>query len=152
VKGVSVTGFTFRGFEDKEQGLFAIDLFGAHNATVVGNRFIGNVAGGIIAGENINTTIANNDVIGNPHTNAEGIVVTGNSRNTTVVKNDVRSIPEDHFAIEVSENSINTAVAGNDLIGNWFGLLVENGQHLRRHGYHRFDRRQDPLQRCEPFR
>src|SRR5919112_4311867 len=29
VKGVSVTGFTFRGFEDKEKGLFAIDLFGA---------------------------------------------------------------------------------------------------------------------------
>jgi hypothetical protein len=49
VKGVSVTGFTFRGFEDKEKGLFAIDLFGACNATVVGNRAIGNVAGGIIA-------------------------------------------------------------------------------------------------------
>ena len=49
VKGVSVTGFTFRGFEDKEKGLFAIDLFGACNATVVGNRAIGNVAGRIIA-------------------------------------------------------------------------------------------------------
>jgi parallel beta-helix repeat protein len=124
VKGVSVTGFTFRGFEDKEQGLFAIDLFGARNATIVGNRFIGKVAGGIIAGENINTTIAKNDVIGNPDTNAEGIVVIGNSRNTTVVKNDVRSIPEDHFAIEVDENSINTAVAGNDLIGNGAGVVV----------------------------
>jgi parallel beta-helix repeat protein len=124
VKGVSVTGFTFRGFEDKEQGLFAIDLFGARNATIVGNRFIGKVAGGIIAGENINTTIAKNDVLGNPDTNAEGIVVTGNSRNTTVVKNDVRNIPEDHFAIEVDENSINTAVAGNDLIGNGAGVVV----------------------------
>ena len=124
VKGVSVTGFTFRGFEDKEQGLFAIDVFGARNATIVGNRAIGNVAGGIIAGENINTTIAKNHVIGNPDTNAEGIVVTGNSRNTTVVKNDVRSIPEDHNAIVVDENSINTAVAGNDLIGNFFGVVV----------------------------
>src|SRR5215211_7805532 len=116
VKGVSVTGFTFRGFEDKEQGLFAIELFGARNATVVGNRAIGKVAGGIIAGENINTTIAKNDVIGNPDTNAAGIVVTGNSRNTTVLKNDVRSIPEGHLAIAVDENSIDTTVAGNDLI------------------------------------
>ena len=125
VKGVSVTGFTFRGFEDKEKGLFAIDLFGARNATIVGNRFIGKVAGGIIAGENINTTIANNDVIGSPDTKAAGIVVTGNSRNTTVLKNDVRSIPEGP-AIEVSENSINTTVAGNDLIDDTFGVLLEN--------------------------
>jgi parallel beta-helix repeat protein len=131
VKGVSVTGFTFRGFEDKEKGLFAIDLFGARNATVVGNRAIGNVAGGIIAGENINTTIAKNDVIGNPDTNAEGIVVTGNSRNTTVVKNDVRNIPEDHLAILVDENSINTTVAGNDLIGNFFGVLLEKSTGTR---------------------
>ena len=70
MKDVSVSGFTFRGFKDKEEGLFAIDLFGARNATVVGNRVIGNVAGGIIAGVNINTTIAKNDVIGNPNTNA----------------------------------------------------------------------------------
>src|SRR5215207_11144446 len=123
VKGVSVSGFTFRGFEDKEKGLFAIDLFGARNATIVGNRAIGKVAGGIIAGEIINTTIANNDVIGNPDTNAEGIVVTGNSRNTTVVKNDVRSLPEDLAAILVDENSINTAVAGNDLENNGAGIL-----------------------------
>jgi parallel beta-helix repeat protein len=95
------------------------------NNTVVGNRAIGNVAGGIIAGENINTTIAKNDVIGNPDTNADGIFVAGNSRNTTVLKNDVRSIPEGHNAIEVDENSINTAVAGNDLIGDTFGVLVE---------------------------
>jgi parallel beta-helix repeat protein len=126
VKGVSVTGFTFRGFEDKEKGLFAIDLFGARNATVVGNRITGNVAGGIIAGENINTTIAKNDVIGKPDTKAEGIIVTDNSRNTTVVKNDVRSIPEDHFAILVGENSINTTVAGNDLIDDFLGVLLEN--------------------------
>ena len=124
VKGVSVTGFTFRGFEDKEKGLFAIDLFGARNATVVGNRAIGNVAGGIIAGENINTTIAKNDVIGSPDTNTEGIVVQDNSRNTTVVKNDVRNIPEDLAAILVRE-SIDTTVAGNDLISNGVGVFVE---------------------------
>jgi hypothetical protein len=58
VKDVRVSGFTFRDFKDKEEGLFAIELFGARNATVVENRVIGNVAGGIIAGKNINTTIA----------------------------------------------------------------------------------------------
>jgi parallel beta-helix repeat protein len=121
VRDVSISGFTFRGFEDKEGGLFAIDLFGARNATITGNRAIGNVAGGIIAGENINTTIAKNHVIGNPDTNAEGIVVTGNSRNTKIVKNDVRSIPEDLFAIESNE-SRDTTIAGNDLIGNGAGV------------------------------
>jgi nitrous oxidase accessory protein NosD len=123
VKGVSVSGFTFRGFKDKEENLYAIDLFGARNATVVGNRFIGKVAGGIIAGENINTTIAKNDVIGNPDTNAEGIFVVGNSRSTKVVKNDVRSIPEGHNAIEDAE-SVDTTIAGNDLIGNGAGVSV----------------------------
>ena len=126
VKDVSVSGFTFRGFDDKEGGLFAIDVPGARDATIVGNRVIGNVAGGIIVGvSSINTTVAKNDVIGNPKTNAGGIVVTDGSRNTTVVKNDVRSIPEDNFAIEVAGNSINTTIEGNDLVGNWFGVLVE---------------------------
>ena len=36
----------------------------------------------------------------------------------------VRNIPEDHNAIVVDENSINTTIAGNDLIGNFFGVLV----------------------------
>ena len=124
VKDVRVSGFTFRDFKDKEEGLFAIELFGARNATVVENRVIGNVAGGIIAGKNINTTIAKNDVIGNPDTKADGIVVAGNSRNTTVVKNDVRSLPEGQVAIVVDENSINTTVAGNDLIDDGFGVIV----------------------------
>src|SRR5215203_6630698 len=80
VKDVSVSGFTFRGFEDKAGGLFAIDVPGARDATIVGNRVIGNVAGGIIVGvSSINTTVAKNDVIGNPKTNAGGIVVTDGS-------------------------------------------------------------------------
>jgi parallel beta-helix repeat protein len=40
------------------------------------------------------------------------------------VNNYVRSIPRGHNAIEVNENSINTTVAGNDLIGNWAGVFV----------------------------
>jgi parallel beta-helix repeat protein len=64
VSDVSVSGFTFRDFnKEKGDGNFAIDVVGARNATITGNRAIGNVAGGIIAGENINTTIAKNHVI-----------------------------------------------------------------------------------------
>jgi parallel beta-helix repeat protein len=123
VKDVSVSGFTFRGFEDKEKGLFAIELDGARNASVVGNRFIGNVAGGIVAGVSINTTIAKNDVIGNPDTKAPGIVV-GGSRNTRVVNNVVKSYPEGENAIEVLFESTNTTIEGNDLKGNWLGAYV----------------------------
>ena len=129
VRDVSVSGFTFRGFKIAGKGdrccAFVIDVYAARNTTVEGNRLTGNVAGGIIAGEIINTTIAKNHVIGNPDTNAEGIVVTDNSRNTTVVENDVRSIPEGLFAIEVAENH-DTTVAENDLIGNGLGVDVGN--------------------------
>jgi parallel beta-helix repeat protein len=125
VKDVSVSGFTFRGFDDKEGGLFAIDVSGARDATIVGNRVIGNVAGGIIVGvSSINTTVAKNDVIGNPKTNAGGIVVTDGSLNTKVVNNDVKSIPEGENAIDVIFESTNTTIAGNDLIGNWVGVFV----------------------------
>jgi parallel beta-helix repeat protein len=41
------------------------------------------------------------------------------------VKNVVRSYPEGHNAIEVAEG-IDTTVMGNDLIGNWNGVVVEN--------------------------
>src|SRR5687768_7860022 len=45
VSGVSVSGFTIRGFKIAGKGAFVIDVIGARNATVVGNRLIGNVAG-----------------------------------------------------------------------------------------------------------
>src|SRR5215204_3590416 len=51
VSDVSVSGFTIRGFNNKGKGdntAFVIDVIGARNATVVGNRAIGNVAGGIV--------------------------------------------------------------------------------------------------------
>jgi parallel beta-helix repeat protein len=121
VSDVSVSGFTIRGFEIEGKGdddAFVIDVIGARNATVVGNRAIGNVAGGIIVGGSINTTVAKNDVIGNPETKSaksEGIPVTGGSRNTTVVKNVVK----DYFiGIEADFNSVNTTIAGNKSIGN----------------------------------
>src|SRR5918994_1285413 len=39
VRDVSVSGFTFRGFKDKDA--FVIDVAAARNATVVGNRITG---------------------------------------------------------------------------------------------------------------
>src|SRR5215216_5273569 len=102
VSDVSVSGFTFRGFKDKDA--FVIDVFAARNATVVGNRITGNVAKGIAFGKSVNTTIAKNHVIGSPKTDAEGIVVEASSR---------------------------TTVAGNNLIGNNLGMLVEKSTGTR---------------------
>ncbi len=76
---MSVSGFTIRGF--KIANAFVIDLNGARNATIVGNRLIGKVAKGIVASASVNTTIAKNNVTGSPET-AEGIVVEVSSRTT----------------------------------------------------------------------
>jgi parallel beta-helix repeat protein len=85
VSGVSVSGFTIRSFKG---AAFVIDVFGARNATVVGNRLIGNVAGAILAFRSVNTTVAKNHVIGNPERDAPGINVAASSR-TTVVGNNI---------------------------------------------------------------
>src|SRR3712207_1124726 len=69
VSDVSVSGFTIRGFKIKakrDTSAFVIDVYGARNATVVGNRITGNVPGGIVAGRSVNTTIAKNHLIGSP--------------------------------------------------------------------------------------
>src|SRR5215204_91903 len=50
VSDVSVSGFTIRGFQEGEQGGFpgySIDVLYARDATVTGNRAIGNEGGGI---------------------------------------------------------------------------------------------------------
>ena len=111
VSDVSVSGFTIRGFEDKDA--FVIDFYAARNATVVGNRVVGNAAKGIGLGGSVNSTIANNHVLGGPETDAEGIFV-NDSRNTKIVNNVVRSYV---FGIIV-ERMTNTTIAGNDSIGN----------------------------------
>src|SRR5829696_999138 len=95
VRDVSVSGFTFRGFKDKDA--FVIDVAAARNATVVGNRITGNGAEGIAFGLSVNSTIAKNHVIGIPKTDAAGIVV---------------------------EDSSRTTVAGNDLIDDLFGVIL----------------------------
>src|SRR5215204_3993749 len=68
VSDVSVSGFTIRGFKIAGKGGFVIDVLGARNATVVGNRLIGNVAAAILAIRSVNTTMAKNHVIGSPET------------------------------------------------------------------------------------
>jgi parallel beta-helix repeat protein len=64
VRDVSVSGFTIRGFNDKDT--FVIFALAARNTTVVGNRVTGNGANGIVADGSVNSTIANNRVIGSP--------------------------------------------------------------------------------------
>src|SRR5215212_8183242 len=126
VSDVSVSGFTIRGFKIAGRGddtAFVIDVLGARNTTVVGNRAIGNVAGGIDAVVSINTTVAKNHVIGSPETKADGIVVQESSR-TKVVNNDVRSIPGEIAAIAALD-SIDTTVANNTFTGNSVGIVDE---------------------------
>ena len=124
VSDVSVSGFTIRGLKDKD-GL-RIDATYTRNTTIVGNRVIGNGAQAIGVAGSVNTTVAKNHVIGgpSPETDADGLVVEFSSR-TTVVNNVVRSYPEDQFAIEVLEESSDTTIAGNDLVGNLGGVLVD---------------------------
>jgi parallel beta-helix repeat protein len=119
VSDVSVSGFTIRDFQEA----FAIDVLHARNATVTGNRVVGNTGGGIgVTSLSINTTIAKNHVIGSPETHA-GIAVELSS-NTTIAKNLVRNIPVGKNAIAVDHGSTNTTVEGNDLVGNWVGAFI----------------------------
>jgi parallel beta-helix repeat protein len=126
VSDVSVSGFTIRGFQEVGQGDFpgfSIDVFHARDATVTGNRTIGNVGGGIgLTSFSINTTIANNDVIGNASSYASGIAVEISS-NTTIAKNTVSNIRVGENAIEVIE-ATNATIEGNDLIGNGLGAYI----------------------------
>src|SRR5215212_1411055 len=125
VSDVSVSGFTIRDFQEREQGdltAFAIDVLHARNATVAGNRAIGNAAGIGLTSRSINTTIENNDLIGNPNSSGTGIAVEDSSL-TTLAKNVVRNIPEGENAIDVN-GATNTTIAGNDLVGNWLGVYI----------------------------
>ena len=126
VSDVSVSGFTIRGFEiggKDENKAYAIDVFGARDATITQNRVVGNVTGGIGVGRSIDTTIANNQIIGNPKTEAEGIRASDGSRNTKMVNNEVRNIPFPQTALEANE-AIGTTMVGNDLENNWIGPIA----------------------------
>src|ERR687890_829942 len=107
VRDGSVSGFTFRGFKDKDA--FVIDVFAARNATVVGNRLTGNVAKGIAFGKSVNTTIAKNHVIGSD----QGIAVEASSR-TTVAGNNLIG---NNIGMLV-EKSTGTRIVSNDITDN----------------------------------
>jgi parallel beta-helix repeat protein len=119
VSDVSVSGFTIRGFNDKDP--FVIFVAGARNATVEGNRITGNGANGIVADGSVDTTIANNHVIGSPEPAEVGILVAVCS-DTKIVNNVVRGGYD--LGIEVGETT-NTTIAGNDSIGNRIGVIVD---------------------------
>jgi parallel beta-helix repeat protein len=124
VSDVSVSGFTIPDIQDRGQPAFSIDVVHARNATVSGNR-VNDITGGIgVTVRSINTTIANNHVIGNPDSSAPGIRVEVSSSRTTIANNVIRNIPEGDNAIDVAEGSADTTVAGNHLIDDWLGLLV----------------------------
>src|SRR5215203_3469593 len=118
VRDVSVSGFTFRGFKDKDA--FMIDVYAARNATIVGNRITGNVANGIAFGLSVNSTIAKNHVIGSQKTDAAGIVVEASSR-TTVVGND---LIDDLFGV-ILIDSTGTKILSNDITDSTAsGMLI----------------------------
>ncbi len=124
VSDVSVSGFTIRGFKIAGKGAFVIDVNGARNATVVGNRLIGNVAGAIFAFRSVNTTMAKNHVIGSPETDPEndaaGIWVITSSR-TTVVGNNISGAAWGITFIDAHRGS----VVGNNLHDNCAGMFFE---------------------------
>jgi parallel beta-helix repeat protein len=124
VSDVSVSGFTIRGFKDKKDA-FVIDVTGARNATVVGNRLIGNVAGAILALRSVNTTVAKNHVIGSPETDPEtdapGIQVWISSR-TTVVGNNISG---GAYGILLYERNQRGFIAGNTIHNNCTGMFFE---------------------------
>src|SRR5215203_3133304 len=119
VEDVSISGFTIRGFDDKDP--FVIFVAAARNATVEGNRITGNGANGIALDGSVDTTIANNRVISGPET-AEVSILVDFSSGTKIVNNVVRGYD---LGMEVGENT-NTTIAGNDSIGNRFGLILDN--------------------------
>jgi nitrous oxidase accessory protein NosD len=126
VSDVSVSGFTIRGFRDRGQPAFSIDVAYARNATVAGNRVkdtTGRIGGIGVTARSIDTTFANNHVIGNPDSSASGIRVEYSSL-TTIAKNVVRNIPEGENAIDVAEGSADTTIAQNEFEDDWVGPFV----------------------------
>jgi parallel beta-helix repeat protein len=116
VNDVSVSGFTIRGFEIAGKGendALVIDVTAARDTTISGNRAIGNKAGGIGTFADVNTTIANNDVIHDPKGDTPGIHLT-DSRNARLMNNSLTS-GGDGIGVE---DSVNATVAGNHLTGN----------------------------------
>jgi parallel beta-helix repeat protein len=125
VSDVSVSGFTIRGFKIAGNEAFVIDVTGARNATVVGNRATGNVASGIVTAGSVNTTVANNHEIGSPETFLGVFVV--DSPRTKILSNDVSRSGNTGIAIFGPGRANNDAkVVGNRVSGGPWGIWVAN--------------------------
>ena len=116
VKDVSVSGFTIRGFETAgpDGNAFVIDFYGTRNATITGNRIMGNVAGAVAIGKSIDATFANNEVVGDPRNTTNALDVEAGSRDTKFANNVVRGYNQG-IAVDGTE-TIDTIIEGNDVI------------------------------------
>src|SRR5215203_2625071 len=131
VRDVSVSGFTIRGFKQKQKKGFAtimIDVFGARNATVEGNHVVSNSGTGIgISAEGLNNTIENNDLTDNGD---DGVWVK-EQRNATVANNTFKGNGENSPNAEGQINlqsNINTLIKGNDVRGGITSIWTEDSR------------------------
>jgi len=122
ISDVSISGFTIQGFKQEANEGFTtimIDVFGARNVTIVGNRVIGNAGAEIgITAEGLDNTIENNELTDNKDA---GVFVQG-SRNTTVANND---FTDNAIGMEIDHNT-NTTIEGNDVTGGFASILTED--------------------------
>jgi parallel beta-helix repeat protein len=124
VRGVSVSGFTIRGFEAKnEGGAILIDFINAANNTVAHNEFVDNSGEGEAIGITVglDSTIAGNSIAGSQ----EGGINIQRSRDTTVANNDVKG--DGNFGILVQDRSIDTTLASNDFVHNEASVVSIKG-------------------------
>jgi parallel beta-helix repeat protein len=120
VRDVSISGFTIRGFKHKPNKGFTtimIDIMGARNATVAGNRIVGNLGAGIGITEGLDSTIRNNDLMDNTD---DGVFVEA-SRNTSVADNTFKG---NAIGVE-ADNNVNTLIEGNDVTGGFVSIQTE---------------------------
>src|SRR5215212_10254484 len=131
VRDVSISGFTIRGFKQKQKkgvGQNMIDVLGASNVTVEGNHVVGNSGAGIgITIEGLNNTIENNDLTDNGD---DGVFV-GEQRNATIADNTFKgndiSSPNGEGQINLQTN-INTLIKGNDVTGGITSIWTEDSR------------------------
>jgi parallel beta-helix repeat protein len=131
VRDVSISGFTIRGFKQKQKkgaATIMIDVFGARNATFEGNHVVGNSGAGIgINAEGLNNTIEHNHLTDNGD---DGVWVT-EQRNATVANNTLKgngeTSPNAEGQINLQSNT-NTLIKGNDVRGGITSIWTEDSR------------------------
>src|SRR5215217_4829948 len=131
LRDVSISGFTIRGFKQKQKKGAAtnmIDVLGARNVTVEGNHVVGNSGAGIgITIEGLNNTIENNDLTDNGD---DGVFIM-EQRNATIADNTFKgndiSSPNAEGQINLQTN-INTLIKGNYVRGGSTSIWTEDSR------------------------